>query len=183
MSWRAIFVAPLLFPVAAAVVTYRAVPETPPNPERTVDTRGALFAFLTISSLSFALIRGPTGWLRAEVLLGLAAAVVSASAFVRSQRNGTDPMLPFELFRSRTFSGGNAVALVSFMVSAGAFLFLVVQLQSTLDYRPASAGAAMIPLYLIMLVGAPQAGRLADRIGPRVPIVAGNLAVAVASGG
>ncbi len=178
VSWRAIFIAPLLFPVAAAVVTYRAVPETPPHRERDVDTKGALFAFLTISSLSFALIRGPAGWWRVEVIIGLLAAVVSASAFVRSQRNGTDPMLPLELFRNRTFSGGNAVTLVSFMVSAGAFLFLVVQLQTTLGYGPASAGAAMIPLYLIMLVGAPQAGRLADRVGPRVPIVVGNLVVA-----
>ncbi len=178
VSWRAIFVAPLVFPVAAAFVTYTAVPETSPNPARSVDTKGALLAFLTISTLSFALIRGPTGWLRPDVIVALAAAVVSAWAFVRSQRHGTDPMLPLGLFRNRTFSGGNAVTLVSFMVSAGAFLFLVVQLQTTLGYRPVSAGAAFVPLYLIMLVGSPQSGRLADKIGARVPIVAGNLILA-----
>ncbi len=55
-------------------------------------------------------------------------------------------MLPLVLFRNRTFSGGNAVTLVSFMVSAGAFLFLVVQLQTTLGYRPVSAGVAFVPL-------------------------------------
>jgi MFS family permease len=105
VSWRAIFVAPLLFPVAAAFVTYAAVPETQPNPDRGGDTKGALLAFLTISTLSFALIRGPTGWLRAEVIVALAAAVVSAWAFLRWQRHGTDPMLPLGLFRNRTFSG------------------------------------------------------------------------------
>lgn len=178
VSWRAIFVAPLVFPVAAALVTSVAVPETPPNADRGIDTRGALLAFVTIATLSFALIRGPTGWLRAEVIVALAGAVVSAWAFVRSQRYGTDPMLPLGLFRNRTFSGGNAVTLMSFMVSAGAFLFVVVQLQTALGYRPVSAGAAFVPLYLIMLVGSPQSGRLADRIGPRVPVVAGNLVVA-----
>ncbi len=97
VSWRAIFVAPLVFPVAAAFVTYAAVSETPPNPDRGVDTKGALLAFLTIPTLSFALIQGPTGWLRAEVIVALAAAVVSASAFVRWQRHGPDPMLPLGL--------------------------------------------------------------------------------------
>ena len=178
VSWRAIFVAPLVFPVAAAFVTHTAVPETPPNPDRGVDTKGALLAFLTISTLSFALIRGPTGWLRAEVIAGLVGAVVSGWAFVRWQRHGSDPMLPLGLFRNRTFSGGNAVTLLSFLVSAGAFLFLVVQLQTTLGYQPVRAGAAFIPLYLIMLVGSAQSGRLADKIGPRVPIVAGNLILA-----
>jgi MFS family permease len=178
VSWRAIFVAPLLFPVAGALVTYTAVSETRPNPGRSVDTKGALFAFGTICTLSFALIRGPTGWLRAEVIVALAVAVLSAWAFVKSQRYGTDPMLPLGLFRNRTFSGGNAVTLVSFMVSAGVFLFLVVQLQTTLGYKPVGAGAAFVPLYVIMLVGSPQAGRLADKIGARVPIVAGNLILA-----
>ncbi len=175
MSWRAIFIAPLLFSLAAAVVTVRSVAETAPNPNRVIDTKGALLVFLTISSFSFALIRGPTGWLQIEVIAALTAAVAGGWAFIRSQRLGTDPMLPLALFRKRAFTGGNAVTLISFMVSAGVFLFVVVQLQITLGYRPAAAGAALVPLYLIMLVGSPLAGRLADRIGPRIPIVAGNL--------
>lgn len=110
--------------------------------------------------------------------MGLVTAAVSAWAFVRSQRHGADPMLPLGLFRNRTFSGGNAVTLLSFLVSAGAFLFLVVQLQTTLGYRPVGAGAAFVPLYLIILVGSPLSGRLADKVGPRLPIVAGNLVLA-----
>lgn len=149
LSWRAILVARLVFPVAAAFVTYTAVPETPPNPDRGVDTKGALLAFLTISTLSFALIRGPTGWYRGEVIVALTAAVVGAWAFVRWQRLGTDLMLPLVMFRNRTFSWGNAVTLVSFMVSAAAFLFLVVQLQTTLRCRPVSAGAAFVPPYVM----------------------------------
>ncbi len=179
VSWRAIFVTPLLFPVAAALTTWAAVPETRLNPDRKIDTRGALLAFVTIATFSFALIRGPTGWLRTDVVVSLTVATLGTWAFIRWQRYGPDPMLPPMLFRNRTFSGGNAVTLLSFMVSAGAFLFLVVQLQTTLGYRPVRAGAAFVPLYLIMLVGSPQSGRLADKIGPRVPIVVGNLVLAV----
>lgn len=78
LSWRAIFVAPLVFPIAAAVVTYTSVPETHKNRTRSVDVKGALLAFVTISAFSFALIRGPTGWLRVEVLIALVATVVGA---------------------------------------------------------------------------------------------------------
>ncbi len=178
VSWRAVFVAPLVFPLAAALVTRLAVPETARRPDRRVDIGGALLAFVAISTFSFALIRGPVGWAKVEVVVALAMSAGGVWAFVRRQRSRTDPMLPLALFRNRTFSGGNAVTLVSFTVSAGAFLFLVVQLQTTLGYRPTSAGAAFLPIYLVMLVGSPRSGRLADKIGPRLPVVAGNLILA-----
>ena len=181
VSWRAIFVAPLVFPVAAAVVTHAAVPDTAPEPNRRVDVAGSLLAFAAVSTFSFTLIRGPAGWLRAEVIVALAAAGISALAFVRSERLATDPMLPLHLFRNRTFAGGNAVTLLSFTVSAGAFLFVIVQLQTTLGYRPLTAGAAFVPLYVIMLIGSPLSGQAADAIGARIPIITGNLAVATAT--
>jgi EmrB/QacA subfamily drug resistance transporter len=173
LSWRAIFVAPLVFPLAAAFVTLRSVPEIPVVGNRHPDTKGAGLVLLTIASFSFALIRGPGDWLRPEIVAAIVVATLGGVFFVRSQRRGRDPMMPLDLFRNRTFSGGNAVTLIAYMVSAGGFLFVVVQLQSTLGYEPAAAGAALIPLYFIMLVGSPLAGRFADKIGARTPIVAG----------
>ncbi len=178
LSWRAIFVAPLVFPLAAAAVTYAWVPESPMKPERSVDSVGAFLVFITISAFSFVLIRGPSGWQQSDVLAGLTVAVVAAWAFLRREQRADDAMLPLELFRNRVFSGGNAVTLLSFMVSAGVFLFVAVQLQTTLGYRPARAGAALVPIYIIMLIGSPISGRVADRIGSRTPVVAGNCVVA-----
>ena len=178
VSWRAIFVAPLVFPLAAAIFGSVWVPESRLNTDRGVDVVGALLAFVTVSAFSFALIRGPGAWLRFDVVAALVVAMVAAVVFVRHERNAADPMLPLALFRSRVFSGGNVVTLLSFMVSAGAFLFVVVQLQTTLGYRPASAGAALVPIYFIMLIGSPLAGSLADKIGPRILVVGGNIVVA-----
>lgn len=179
VSWRAIFVAPLVFPVMAAIVAYTSVSETPRNPNRSVDVKGALLAFVTISALSFALIRGPAGWLRAEVLLGLVIVTIGVCSFIWWERRAVDPLLPLGLFRDRTFSGGNIVTLLSFMATAGSFLFVVVQLQTTLGYRPAGAGAALVPVYVMMLVVAPYSGRVADKIGARTPVVLGNFILAV----
>ena len=182
LSWRAIFVAPLVFPLAAAVVTYGWVPESTKNEERSIDFGGAILAFITMSAFSFALIRGPGAWLDIDIVFALAVAAVGAWAFLRRQRHAEDPMLPLTLFRSRSFSGGNAVTLLSYMVSAGAFLFIAIQLQTTLGYRPARAGAALVPIYIIMLIGSPLSGRLADKIGARIPVVVGNVVLAIGVG-
>lgn len=178
LSWRAIFVAPLLFPAAAAVVTILWVPDMPATSARRPKARDAVVAFATIAAFSFALIQGPTVGPRPEVLAAAVTAIVGAVMFVSIQRRATDPMLPLDLFRNRTFSGGNAATLAAYTASAGAFFFLVIQLQSTLGLAPAAAGAAMMPVYLIMLVGSPLAGRLADRVGARIPVVAGLVAFA-----
>ncbi|MEM6929431.1 MAG: MFS transporter, partial [Myxococcota bacterium] len=164
LSWRAIFVAPLVFPAAAAVVTLLAVPETPAEAERRPDARSAAVAFATIAALSFALIQGPVVGFRPEVLGSILVASGGAGTFVSMQRRAADPMLPLELFRNPTFSGGNAVTLGAYTVSAGAFFLLLIQLQSTLGFSPAAAGAAIVPVYVLMLVGSPLAGRLADRV-------------------
>jgi MFS family permease len=77
------------------------------------------------------------------------------------------------------FLGGNLVWLVGCLTSWGAVFFAAVSLQVTLGLRPLFAGLLLTPIYLVMMVGAPLAGRVAERFGARVPILAG-LAVYVA---
>lgn len=173
VSWRSIFVAPLLLPAIGAVITVVAVREAPTDAGRRPDGRGTVLAFLTIASFSVALIRGPKDWFAPDVLMAMVIAIVAGTVFVGLQRRAPDPMLPLRLFANSTFAGGNLVTLLSFTASAGAFFFVVVHLQSTLGFGAAEAGAALIPLYVIMMIGSPLAGALADRIGPLAPILGG----------
>jgi predicted MFS family arabinose efflux permease len=78
-----------------------------------------------------------------------------------------EPMVPLRLFRRRVFVGGNVVTLLSYMVSSGTFFFVAVSLQTTLGYRPLVAGLALMPQYVVMTLGGPLSGKLADRIRPR----------------
>lgn len=178
ISWRAIFVAPLVFPALAALVTYARVSEVPTNANRNPDTAGAALAFVTIAAFSVALIRGPGDWLRPEVLAAIGVALAGAVLFIAVQRRVDDPMVPLGLFDNSTFVGGNAVTLMAYMASAGAFFFVVVHLQSTLGFGAAKAGAALIPLYGVMLIGSPVAGQLADKVGARLPVMAGSIVFA-----
>ena len=87
-------------------------------------------------------------------------------------------MLPLSLFSSAQFTGAN---LVTFAVYAGlgaAFFLVVVNLQVALGYSALEAGVALLPVTLIMLALSSRMGALAQRIGPRLPMTIGPLAVA-----
>jgi MFS family permease len=87
-------------------------------------------------------------------------------------------MLPLGLFRSRQFSGANAVTLAVYFALGGATFLLVLQLQRVLGYSPLASGAALTPLTVLMLVLSPVAGKLASRIGYRIPMTVGPIIAA-----
>ena len=173
LSWRWLFVVPLVLPAAALGVAARFVPAVPRRTNRRPDVLGSLALLASLSGLSVALIvgRGPT----APTLTGLATlvAVIAAGCFVVVERRSPDPLLPLGFFRRRRFLGGNLVWLLGCMTSWGATFFLAVTLQTTLGYRPMAAGLVLTPIYVVMMLGSPLAGRVAARWGPAWPIVGG----------
>jgi MFS family permease len=94
------------------------------------------------------------------------------------ERRSRHPMLPLEIFSSRQFSAANGVTFVVYAALGGVFFLLVVVLQSALGYSAIAAGAASLPITVIMLALSMQAGALAQRIGPRIPLTVGPLIIA-----
>jgi EmrB/QacA subfamily drug resistance transporter len=173
LSWRWLFIVPLVLPLAALALTHRLVPETFREPGRRPDVRGALTALVALSALSVALILGPGSASRTAVLVAAGIAVVAGGAFARVEQRAADPLVRLEFFRRRRFLGGNAVWLLACLTCWGAVFFLAVTLQTTLGLRPLAAGLILTPIYLVMMIGSPVAGWLADRYGPTRPILLG----------
>ena len=88
-------------------------------------------------------------------------------------------MVPLGIFSSRLFTAANIVTLVVYAALGGALFLLPIQLQVVVGYSPLEAGAALFPLTLVMLLLSARAGRLAQRIGPRIPMTVGPLVAAV----
>ena len=172
-SWRAIFLAPHLFPALAFLLTRARIPETPRVIGRHPDLPGAAALLVALAALTIALIEGPGGWDRLLPLTAALVAVLAGSLFVAVEGRAKRPMLPLRLLQRRVFIGGNLVWLLACLTSTGAFFFVAVSLQTTLGYRPLVAGLALVPLYLVMTFGSPLSGKLADRIGPRLPTLVG----------
>jgi EmrB/QacA subfamily drug resistance transporter len=173
VSWRAVFLINIpvgVFVVVAAVVH---VPETrDPTRAGGLDLRGAALAALGIGGLCFALIEA-SGGLTPAVIAAAAVAAVAAAAFVRVERRTRNPMLPLELFRSRQFASANLLALVTYAALGGVIFLFVAFLQVTLGYTALQAGAATLPITVLLLALSTPSGAIAQRIGPRIPLTIG----------
>jgi EmrB/QacA subfamily drug resistance transporter len=181
VSWRAIFFINL--PIAAFVVwgAARHVPETrDPTITGRLDFSGSALASLALAGLTFTVIQAPEdGFDSPMVLAALVVGLVSAVAFVFVERRSPEPMLPLSIFDSRQFSSANVVTFVVYAAMGGVFFFLVVFLQVSLGYSPIAAGAASLPITMLMLAFSPRAGALAQRIGPRLPLTLGPIGIAI----
>jgi MFS family permease len=100
---------------------------------------------------------------------------VALFAFVAVERRSPHPLVPPQLFASRSFTGANAATLLVYGALGVVFLLLVLQLQVVAGFSPLMAGTALLPVTAIMLVFSARAGALAQRIGPRLPMTAGPL--------
>lgn len=181
-SWRLIFLINVPLGAVVAWVAVRHVPETrdPEAAGHPLDIRGAVLAAVGLAGVTHALIEGgASGWTAAPVVVTGVAGTAACVAFVVAEGRTRRPLVPMGLFRSRAFTGSNAVT-VAVYGAVGAVVFLVpIQLQQVLGYSALQAGAALFPMTVMLLLLSSRAGRLAQRIGPRIPLTAGPLVAAV----
>ncbi|MGV1048647.1 MAG: MFS transporter [Solirubrobacterales bacterium] len=180
ISWRAIFVINLPIGIFVAWAATRHVPESRNMGmmRSPIDVQGAVLAALGLAGTTYALIEAPGGAAAAGVVAGLGGVLALVAFFVAERRNPM-PMLPLDIFRSRQFSAANAVTFVVYAALGGFFFLLVAFLQISMGYTPIEAGAASLPVTLLMLVFSARSGALAQRIGARLPLTLGPLIIAV----
>jgi EmrB/QacA subfamily drug resistance transporter len=182
VSWRAIFFLNLPVAVGAVAVTLFATHESRDESRRhTIDWLGIGALSVGLSALVLALVEGNAwGWGSAGVIALLATAVVGIASFALIEPRVEEPMVDFSLFRSRTYLGANAVAFIVSFAMFAMFFFTALYMQNILGYSPVEAGVRFLPSTLMIVLIAPIAGRLADRVGPRPLIVGGLTLVAFA---
>ena len=179
VSWRAIFL--LNVPLAAATIwlTLAAIPESRDPGARRLDWTGAAIAAAGLGSLTWGLsLSAERGLGDPAVLAWLGAGAVLLAAFLWVEARAREPMMPLSLYRSRDFSGANLLTLLLYFALGGALFFLPFLLISAHGYSATGAGAAMLPFALVMGLLSGAAGRLSDRIGPRLPLTVGPLIAA-----
>lgn len=185
-DWRLVFLINVPLAVVALVLTARYVPESrDPDAAKGLDWVAAVLGVVSLGALTAALVGAGgessegSGVLAAVVPVGALVGVLAGAAFVWWEWHSPKPMVPPSLWASRTFTVANVLTLVVYAALGGLFFFLVLQLQTTLGYRPVVAGAAALPSTVLMLLFSSRAGELATRIGPRLPLLVGPLVAAV----
>jgi EmrB/QacA subfamily drug resistance transporter len=148
--------------------------------DQRLDPLGLLSSGIALFALTYALIEANTyGWGSGRILGLFAIAAVFFVAFVLLERHQRIPMLDLSLFKNATFAASNAVMLLVGLAMFGVFFFISLFVQGVLHYSPTQAGATFLPMTVLIILIAPQAGRLSDRFGPRWLITVGQALLAV----
>jgi len=181
LGWGSIFLLNVPFGVIGLAFGRAILVESrPASRRRHFDFAGVVASAATLFAFVFALTEGMSyGWSSPLVLGSFAAAAAGVGVFVRLEQRRAEPLLELALFRSRNLSGANAVSLLSTAVMCGIFFFISLYLQVVRGYTAIEAGAAFLPMTLLICLVAPAAGRISDRVGRRLPAAAGMVILAV----
>jgi EmrB/QacA subfamily drug resistance transporter len=136
--------------------------------EQRLDIPGLTASAIGLFSLTYGFIEANSfGWTSGRILGSFTLALVAFVVFVLLERHQRVPMLDLSLFRNRTFSGANGSMLFVGLAMFGTFFFVSLYMQNVLGYSPVQAGATFLPMTLLIILIAPRAGALTDRVGSR----------------
>jgi EmrB/QacA subfamily drug resistance transporter len=182
INWESCFYVNVPVGAAALLMGLLMLKETPASPAASsFDIPGILTLSGALFLLIWGLIKGSAyGWGSAPTLAFLGGAVVVGALFALRQSRARQPLLPLRLFRSASLSAGTVLVILLMFALFGAMFFMTFYLENVHGLDPVAAGVRLLPMTAMLIIGAPVAGRVISRIGPRLPMVAGMLMAAVA---
>ncbi|HWH09651.1 MAG TPA: MFS transporter [Solirubrobacteraceae bacterium] len=183
VSWRLVFVINLPAAMLALWLVRRFVAHTPPAPGGRFDVGGFLLGTLGLGALTAGFIEaGALGWSSPRPIGLVAGGVVAGVGFRAVERRRARPLVPLDLFASRPFTAAVGVGFLFNLCLYGAIFCLSVYLQRSRSASALETGIELLPLTVVVGLGALASGRLTARYGPRRPMLAG-LGLAAAGAG
>jgi EmrB/QacA subfamily drug resistance transporter len=179
-GWPSIFFINLPIALAALTMGLLYVPESANTDRPPPDWLGAGFATLGLGALTWGLTAwSASGQLSIPSLVAIGAGTSMLLVFLLVEhRLGDRAMVPLTLFGSRGFAGLTLLTFLLYGAFGGLLVLLPFVLIRAAGYSALLAGAALLPLPILIALGSPLMGRLAARMGPRLPLTAGPLLVA-----
>jgi EmrB/QacA subfamily drug resistance transporter len=182
VSWRLVFLINVPLALAAIALTLAGTPELPADAEQRhrIDWAGTGVFAVAIVALIYGLSRGqPDGWGSSATLAPLAISVVAFAMFGWVERRADDPLIDFRLFRHLNFLAATISQVVAGAIELGLGYLLPFYLLLVVGVGPLVAGIALIPGTIPIILAGPLAGRVFDRRGGRLPLVAGFVILAL----
>jgi EmrB/QacA subfamily drug resistance transporter len=180
LSWHWIFFVNVPVGVLGIAASYLFIDESKDETHESLDLPGLATSGVGLFALTYGLIEANSyGWTSARIVGSFVVAALSLTAFVLLERHQRSPMLQLDLFRNRTYTGANTVMLLVALAMFGVFFFVSLYMQNILGYSAVQAGAAFLPMTVLIILVAPVAGRTSDRFGSRGLVTVGMLLIAL----
>ncbi|HEY2177047.1 MAG TPA: MFS transporter [Caulobacteraceae bacterium] len=180
-GWRTIFLINLPLVAATIGLALAFVDGGVDEGRAPLDLTGAALATLGLGAVTWGLTSGsgPNGWSAGAAIAIIAGALLFAAFVWVERRKGEAAMTPPALFASPGFVGLTLLTLTLYGALSGLLVLVPYVLIKAAGYSALAAGAALLPLPLVIAAASPMMGALAGRIGARAPLIAGPLVVAV----
>ena len=179
-GWNWIFFINIPVGVLAIAASFLFIDESRDETHERLDIPGLLSSGIGLFALTYGLIEANNyGWGSARIVGSFMMAAVALVVFVQLERHRRAPMLDLTLFRNRTYVGANLAMLLVALAMFGVFFFVSLYMQNVLGYSAVQAGAAFLPMTVLIIVIAPLSGRLSDRWGSRWLMAGGMVLLAI----
>ena len=187
LSWHWLFWLPAILVAIALLGAIFGMKESPVRTPGRLDLLGTAILSVSLVSLLLAISEGQNwGWDDVKTIGLLALGALALVAFVVVELRVAEPLIDVRLFRHRGVWTAHVVALAFGFAMFGTFILVptLLQLPTVLGYgfgkSVSEAGLYLLPTVVAMVVSGVVAGALIRRIGPKIPMLIGGVAVAVA---
>jgi EmrB/QacA subfamily drug resistance transporter len=168
LSWHWIFFVNVPVGIVAIAASFLLITESRDDTHESLDLPGLGTSALGLFALTYGLIEANAyGWTSARIVGSFVVAAVALASFVQIERRRRSPMLDLSLFRSGTYAGANVSMLLVALAMFGIFFFVSLYMQNILGYSAVQAGAAFLPMTVLIILVAPFAGKASDKYGSR----------------
>lgn len=180
-SWRWVFYINIPISIMVLYTLLKHVPETKNGDHKSkLDIFGGILITLALSGIVFGLVESSNhGFTNPFIIPSIIIGILFSILFILYEKKVDNPLVPLEMFKSRVFTGGNIVTFFLYSAFSGATFFVPFNLIQLQGYSPTKAGAAFIPLLIILFLLSRWSGSIVDRYGAKKPLVIGPLITAV----
>lgn len=184
VSWPWVFYINVPIAILALLLTRKLMPAGTMGARGSVDAFGALLATVGLAALVFGIVRAESvGWDALETWVAVGAGVILLAVFITTQALKREPLLRLSIFRARNLGAANIAQILLGGAWVPMWFFLNLYLQQVLGFSAFPAGAALLPMTALIMIGMiVLAPRVTARFGTKVPIVAGLVVLAVGLG-
>ena len=187
-GWRSIFTVNLPIGVITFALALLLVPDLRPGRKHRLDLPGVALATAGLLGVIFGLIEGQRydwgvvrGFVTIPEVIGAGVVMLALFFYYQARRQGSEPLLPFAVFKDRNFAVATVVIAAMGFAILGLYLPLTIYLQSVLGLSAIDAGLTIAVQPLVTMFASVAAAGLSQRMNGKYLLIPGLVALAAGS--